>query len=237
LDSIRKAVTSLSDFIELTADRMASPARLTETISEATGLPLATVVDIDRRLAKAGLRTIGGRGFSAARMTPLDAARLLTAVLASAQSNTSAEAVERYMQTRLDKARSNDGLYVPTELGDLAILPARHSFVDAVAALISSALTGSLAKLIAASKDGWVPRIELYAFTRATRGRIRISGLPNGLTASVQYHLTSARQKAGRAKTTGRVHRADASTGDLEQSRRITERTILPIAELLAQEG
>ncbi len=64
---------------------MASPAQLMETISGATGLPLATVVDIDRRLVKARLRTIGGRGFSVARMMPLDAARLLTAILAISQ--------------------------------------------------------------------------------------------------------------------------------------------------------
>ena len=213
---------------------MASPAQLMETISRATGLPLATVVDIDRRLVKAGLRNIGGRGFSAARMTPLDAARLLTAVLASPHSNTSAEAVERYMQTRVDKSRSSEGLYTASGLDDLAALPARHAFVDAIASLIASVSTGSFAKLIAASPDGWVPHIELYAFTRATRGRVRIAGLPNGLTASVEYHLTPA----GRAKATGRTGIATASAdGDLEQSRRITERTILQIAELLAQEG
>ena len=210
---------------------MASPAQLVETVSGATGLPLATVVDIDRRLVKAGMRTIGGRGFSAARMTPLNAARLLTAVLASAQSNTSAEAVERYLNTRVDKARSSERLYALTDLADLAALPVRHSFVDAIAALIASASSGSLAKLIAASTDGWIPHIELYAFTRATRGRIRITGLPNGLTASVEYHLPSAAKKVGHTRI------ADADLGDLEQSRRITERTILPIAELLAQEG
>ncbi len=109
--------------------------------------------------------------------------------------------------------------------------------MDSVTALIASASTGSLAKLIAGSKDSWIPCIEVYAFTRATRGRVRIPELPNGQTASVDYHLPPTRQKADRAKTAGRTRIANADTGDLEQSRRITERTILPIAELLAQEG
>jgi hypothetical protein len=54
---------------------MASPAQLTKTVSTATGVSLATVVDLDRRLVKAEMRTKGGRGFNAACMTPLDAAR------------------------------------------------------------------------------------------------------------------------------------------------------------------
>jgi hypothetical protein len=40
-------------------------------------MPLPTVVDIDRKLVKAKLRTKEGRGFNAAQMAPLDAARLL----------------------------------------------------------------------------------------------------------------------------------------------------------------
>jgi len=92
---------------------------------QTTGLPLATIVDIDRRLAQARLRTIGVRGLSAARMTPLDAARLLTAVLARPQANASAEGVERYAQTRIDKAWWRDGLFGPADLDDFVALPSR----------------------------------------------------------------------------------------------------------------
>jgi hypothetical protein len=117
-------------------------------------------------------------------------------------------------------------------LDDLAALHARHSFIDALTALIASASTGSLAKLIAASKDGWIPRIEIFAFTRTIRGRIRIAGLPNGLTASVEYVLALASIKQVPAKKIGqsRVVMTDDGVGDLEQSRRVTERTILSIA-------
>jgi alkylation response protein AidB-like acyl-CoA dehydrogenase len=214
---------------------MASPAELVRTVSAATGVPLPTIVDIDRRLVKGRLRTKGGRGFNAAQMAPLDAARLLTGMLASAQANAAADAAERYAQTRVDTARSSDKLFGTVGLDDLAALPARHSFVDALTALIASASTGSLAKLITTSKKGWTPNIEVFAFTRAARGRIRIAGLPNGMTASVEYAAMSAGTKASRASKIDPSRAATNDTvGDLEQSRRVTERTILPIAALLA---
>src|SRR5271170_6555986 len=99
---------------------MATPAQLMQTLSCVTGVPLPTVVDIDRKLVKAKLRTKTGRGFNAAQMTPIDAARILTAVLASAQANASAEAVDRYAQTRPDKSRSSDHLFRAVNIEDLA---------------------------------------------------------------------------------------------------------------------
>ncbi|MFZ0425221.1 MAG: hypothetical protein WAL80_20275 [Xanthobacteraceae bacterium] len=210
---------------------MATPAQLAQTISSATGVPLPTVIDIDRKLVKAGLRTKGGRGFSAAQMTSLDAARLLVAVLGSPQANTSAEAVERYATTVPDKALSSEKLFATAMLDDLATLPTRHSFVEALAALITSVATGSLATMIA---KGATPSIEVFAFTRATRGRIRVAGLPNGLTASIEY----VRATAGKAKRPhSRGNQTNQASGDLEQSRRISERTILPIAYLLAKDS
>lgn len=219
---------------------MATPVQLVNVLSEATGVPLATVVDIDRKLVKGKLRSKGGRGFNAARMTPLDAARLLTAILGSPQANTSVDAVERYANTRPDRARSSDKLFGAMKLDELAALPARHSFVDALAALIASASTGALAKLILdLPLQSTLPRIEVFAFTRATRGRIRIAGLRNGLTASVEYAPAPVEAKPRRVKKIGRNHLAlvDERAGDLEQSRRVTEFTILLVAELLAMES
>ena len=205
---------------------MASPAELVETISRATGVALPTVVDIDRKLVKANLRAKAGRGLHAAQMTALDAARLLTAVLASPQATASAEAVERYAETRVDKTRSSDNLYAAAQLGDLSALPAGHSFVDGLTTLIESASKGALAKLFPKAGDSTTPQIEVFAFTRGTRGRIRIAGLPNRLTASVEYGPMRG------------VHPPPPSVpGDLEQSRRITERTILAVAQILGSEA
>lgn len=206
---------------------MAGPAQLAQTISEVTGTSLATVVDIDRKLVKGGLRTKGGRGLHAARMMPLDAARLLTAILASQQANEATAAVERYTRTRVDESGSSNGRFDAAGFDDLSALPERHNFVDALAALIASVADGSLAALESEAGQGWQPSIEIFAFTRATRGRIRIAGLPNGLTTSVEY-IPTGRGDAGATGT---------ATSDLEQSRRITERTIFSIGELLGQEG
>jgi hypothetical protein len=235
-----KGAITQSDFIPLKGlSFMATPAQLVHAVSDATGVPLSTIVDIDRKLVKGKLRTKGGRGFSAAQMTPLDAARLLTAVLGSPQANASVEAVERYANTRVDKARSSEKLFGAVELDDLAALPARHSFVDALAGLIKSASSGSLAKLMYKSSVRWAPHIEVFAFTLATRGRIRISGLPQGRTASLEYIPAPMEPKPARIKKIGRnrIALVDESGGDLEQSRRVTERTILLVAELLAQES
>jgi hypothetical protein len=218
--------------------RMAGPAQLVDMVSSTTGIPRATIVDIDRRLVKANLRAKGGRGLHAARMTSIDAARLITALLASSQANASVEAVERYARTRVDPARSSDGGYRAAALDDLMSLPAEHNFVAALAALIEGAARGALAALISKGGDEGAPRIEVFAFTRATHGRIRVSGLLNKMTASVEYLPAPPARTAGRGRkaATRRASSAEEPLGDLEQSRRITEHTILAVARLLAED-
>jgi hypothetical protein len=210
---------------------MATPLQLVETVSAATGVPLPTVVDMDRRLVKAKLRAKAGRGFNAARMTALDAARLLTAVLGSPQANEAADAVERYGLTVPDRTRSSEKLFAAAKLDDLSALPLRLSFVDALAALIASAATGSLAAMMAGSAKGSTPSIEVFAFTRAVKGRIRLAGLPCDFTVSIEY-IPAAGVKG---KPRGR-RGDDQGGGDLEQSRRITQETILAVAKLLAKD-
>ena len=124
------------------------------------------------------------------------------------------------------------------EVNELADLAARHSFVDGLAALIFSASKGALAAMATASRDRWRPHIEVYAFTRATYGRIRLSGMPNGKTASVEYILArTAKERAGRnAMSRNKDASVAEARGDLEQSRRVTERTILAVAELLRED-
>jgi hypothetical protein len=207
--------------------KVATPAQLVEALSDATGVAPATVTDIDRKLVAAGLRTKGGRGLSAARMTTLDAARLLAAILAGPQANQSAEAVRRYGATLPDPKRSSDGLFSDTGCKGLSALSARHNFVEALAAVIASAATGALRKMRDAEDDEQFPKIEVFAFTRATYGRIHIFGLPNGRAINIEYLPTPSSKRASA--------KAAPAEGDLEQSRRITERTIFTIAELLAE--
>ncbi|HVA81365.1 MAG TPA: hypothetical protein VNF29_10620 [Candidatus Binataceae bacterium] len=217
---------------------MASPAQLVRRLSETTGVSLATVTDLDRRLVMGKLRSKGGRGLHVARVTPLDAARLLTAILASAQANLAASAVARYAATQADPVRSSETLFAASGLADLAALPARHSFVEALECLIASAADGALAQLIGDSEPHRAPpAIEVFAFTQATCGRIRLAGLPNKMTVNVEYGPAGG-SKGRLPKIASRgITGANETAGDLEQSRRVTERTILAVAELLAEEN
>jgi hypothetical protein len=217
---------------------MASPAQMVRTLSETTGVPLATVTDIDRKLVKSDLRSKGGRGLYAARMTPLDAARLLTAMLASSQTTMAAAAVNRYAKTHVDRSRSSDDIFGASGLADLASLTREHSFVEGLQSLIASAADGALARLIRETKHSTaLPSIEVFAFTEATYGRIRLAGIPNRTVVSVEYLPTLAQSKGRRAKPPERGRSGTAEyAGDLEQSRRITERTIVAVANLLVEE-
>lgn len=213
---------------------MVTPPQLIKAVSTMTGISLATVTDLDRWLVKGDLRPVGGRGLNAARMGPQDAARLLTAVLASPQSNEAAKTVLRYAQTRSDKTRSTKGLFESIGLDELTGLPARHSFIDGLAALIGSATSGSFAKLLSTTSSKPGPKIEVVALTSGTFGRIRISDQPNKPIASVEYVLSTEPGVAGkgRAPHSGRLEKP--TVGDLRESRRISERTIFGIGRLLA---
>ena len=215
---------------------MVSPTRLVATLSAATGIALPTMVDTDRKLVIARLRTKNGRGRNAARVTSLDAARLITAILASPQANQSADAVERYALTQLDRSRSSARLYDGTGLADLAALPDRHCFVDALSAVITSLVNGSLASVRRDNPDSSLPRIEVFAFTRATYGRIRIATRKDAPPVSVEYVLRERCSDGGPANKGPAAAESPTSVGDLEQSRRITERTLISVAVLWSGE-
>jgi hypothetical protein len=212
---------------------MATPSELMKALSAATGIRYPTVFDLDRKLMEAKLRPISGRGSSAVKMTPLDAARLLTAVLASPQANEAAEAVLRYANTRPDKRRSSEGLFMGAGLDDFENLSARHSFIEGVAALIASAAGGALAKLASRAAQG--PHIEVFAFTQTTHGRIRISALSHGASVNVEYVPSAAEPDARKAASKNKKNET-TGPGDLEQSRRITGKTIFALAKLFKLE-
>ena len=58
-----------------------TPGELVKAISIALDVPEETVVQHDRNLAVAGLRTTGARGRNAPHVTYLDAARVIVAML------------------------------------------------------------------------------------------------------------------------------------------------------------
>jgi hypothetical protein len=207
---------------------MANSRQLAEAVSAVTGMALPTIVDIDRKLASAGLRTLGGRGLNAARMTALDAARLIVALLGSSQARAAGDTVNRYALAYPDETRSTKGRFSATPIQALAALPVRHSFVEALAALLNSAATESRSRTTAQAGSSWAT-IEISASNRAIRGSIKMGGTPGTAPVTIEYVGSEAHKKVG-ARGSGH------NDGDLEQLRRITDRTLLAIAAVLADE-
>lgn len=129
---------------------MAFPAELVATVARAFGLPEASVSQFDRYLADAGLRLRGGKGRSAAKMTPTDAANLMIAAAASDASsdgpaNVIAFSTLRYAAAVLSSVNDPEdtALAGPWSAGvsplpALAALPTWHSFGDALVALVGA---------------------------------------------------------------------------------------------------
>jgi hypothetical protein len=113
-----------------------TPGQLVKAVSIALGLPEETVVQHDRNLVVAGLRTTGARGINAPSVTHRDAARLFVTALASIRVKDSADVLLEF-----EKAEFS----APSSEGDLFALfkgnaPQReHNFVDAIASLIGNA--------------------------------------------------------------------------------------------------
>lgn len=125
---------------------MATPNQLVKTVSGLLGVPEATVIQIDRVLADAGLRTKGGRGLHSATMGPKDAANLLMAVA----GNTSVASAQRTCNTYSSlpfkpRFANEDGSWTLEPLRSLA---PQHTFGEALTALIAAATDGSLSSAI-----------------------------------------------------------------------------------------
>lgn len=133
-----------------TLNGMATPGELVKAIAAATGTPEPTVIQHDRNLVTAGLRTKGGRGPSAPKVTPRDGAHLLTAILGSEQVKDSVETVLRYSDTVEHhgwSARTYPKDYQPLGTPPFDELSEEHSFIDALEKLIAMAMTDAYEEL------------------------------------------------------------------------------------------
>jgi hypothetical protein len=135
-----------------------TPGELVKAISIALDLPEETVVQHDRNLAVAGLRTTGARGRNAPHVTYLDAARVIVAMLGSVRTKDSVETIRKFETAKFESikvdwqemaanARAQGFKISDTDIADLnrkadpAIdaLPQAHNFIEGVAAVISAA--------------------------------------------------------------------------------------------------
>jgi hypothetical protein len=110
-----------------------TPGELVKAVSIALDIPEETVVQHDRNLAVAGLRTMGGRGRSAPSVTHRDAARLVASILGSVRVKDSASVVGRLDQVKVLSKRKE---YALLPFPRVLELPENHSFIDALTAII-----------------------------------------------------------------------------------------------------
>jgi hypothetical protein len=126
-----------------------TPGQLVSAVSIALDVPHETVVVHDRNLSVAGLRTKGARGRNAPAVTPLDAARLVTAILGSARVVDSVETVRAFERitfietdftgTQVIAGEKEEYEREKSSIFAIMGLPQKHNFTEGLAALISGA--------------------------------------------------------------------------------------------------
>ncbi|NUU41576.1 hypothetical protein [Tardiphaga robiniae] len=119
---------------------MPFPGHLVECVASVLNVPAKTVTQHDRILASVGLRKVSGRGRSAARVTPNDAASLLITVVGSPIAGPTVKDTVQTFERYANLVATNPiGLEVatwPPSLKVLQNLAPGHTFRDAVASLV-----------------------------------------------------------------------------------------------------
>jgi hypothetical protein len=204
----------------------ATPGMMVQRSIELTGKSTPRVHD--RNLVAAGYRTSSGRGRSAPTITALDLAYHLTAVLGSEHLTDSVKTIERYRETRPVGTEGSKRPFKGCGIPLLEALPPEHDFIAGLEALFQAAAAGQ----VAASS------ITVATLWPGTLGELRLAGLASGETYAVRYGLPTpwdAGKKPSPREIDAwekRLRRQRGST-DIETLRRVSERTILGLAELL----
>lgn len=134
---------------------MATPKQLVQKVASLTGIAVNTVIQHDRNLADAGLRTIAGRGRAAARVTALDAAHLLIAVAGSRNVKDSSLVV-----AELGRLVARQTLEVDGKAAGGTFAEALAVFITVVPEDVDS-LTGAARGFVRVSLYGPDPRAEI----------------------------------------------------------------------------
>jgi hypothetical protein len=181
---------------------VATPRQLVQATAEILGLSEATVIVHDRNLATSptALRSVAGRGRAAARVTAVDAANLLIAVVASESVKDSARTVLAYRDLMGDSA-------IKSGIQRYDELPATHTFGQALTALIEAA---------AVKEITLGPELNLRVSCFGPRAKTKIEWEINGRSSWTVYELQS--KGPGRTKL--------IPVGDLERMTTVTENTI-----------
>jgi hypothetical protein len=216
---------------------MATPGELVKTMAEVLGISVATVTQYDRQLAEAGLRSKGGRGTSAAKVTSEDAANLLTAIVAAPVAGSAikeaAPTCEAYGSLRAVPGVARTENFRKFGLPQLAGLPAKHSLQKALSTLIAAAGEGEVFQIpdgrrppltfdamFAITFEGPRPWAEILADGSIGEGRFSQMG-------RLVYNSTLKRDR----------RRPIGKQGDLQQSHRISFVTIRALGSLISGES
>lgn len=226
---------------------MATPGELIKVVSDALGIPEATVTTYYRSLRETGWVTKGGRGASAAKMTPRDAAYLLIAAGGSRfEKEPAAKIVQSFEHVQAMHGAWREGSYDPAATyqttGDwnrtkgewkfdgfalprLTELPSEHSIGDALVALIQTAMDGGFETAHSArhpDSDAWT-MIEVSFFGPKPAAGIEIL---------ITIPRVVRREEETAYLSTDPVH-PNTPNGDLEIRRKFTWKTIYKVADLL----
>jgi hypothetical protein len=205
---------------------MPTPGQLVQAMAGALGIPAVTVTQYDRQLSEAGLRSKGGRGLSAAKVTPTDAANLLIAILGSPVSGTSIRGAAEVCKDigalyNVGQTTNVDG-FVDLGLRSLAVLPKKHTFREALATLIEGASRGE-----SVPSDTGILEVRIYR--PDPWASIRFIGFIRNIDAIQRLHaLVYAARR--REENEQRIH----AGGDMAQERHVHEFTIETLGKLIA---
>lgn len=216
---------------------MATPGQLTACVAACLGLPETRVRTYYKYLREAGLVSKGGRGLNGPRMTYQDAARLLivaggtrfdrddaATIVASYADCRAAVALERGDAAEYSMAGAVtwclEGFHLPL----LQNLPEKHTFPIALVAIMEAAATG---QMFCGLGDKKKDRSRVWVI-------VKFAGpVPNAtIEIQVEGGGASRRQKIDYLPAGDKA----IERGDLRMVRHFTDKTLFPVARLIADE-
>jgi hypothetical protein len=195
---------------------VASSVELADRIAVALGLASATVQLHARNAREAAILSYGGRGRNAARMTATDAASLLIIAAASLAPKDSVDTFNAYAPMPLSIA-----VWEPGTIPSLDALPKNHTFVVALTNLIEATAAGEL------DSDAF-DEVVVEMYWPWAGARIKVLQ-QHEMIHRLDYGRSIARKPGGGGKMTSRF----LTSGDLEQERRFSGRTLHLVSNVL----
>jgi hypothetical protein len=215
---------------------MATPGQLVQVMTDTLGVSKATVTQYDRVLAEKGLRSRGGRGTSAAKITSCDAANLLIALAASPILGLSAKDAaancEAYASLPvLGDVNATRKNFAKFGLPTLAGLPKWHSFGETLSDLIDAAARGEVFKLPGGKPYSRNTLFEVrFSGPSPRRAEILVDGTKDfGLSAKLTYLKIVTKTESQRKLLT----KTSWKSPDLHRISTVSFRTIQSLGSLV----